>query len=175
MSAADFDFFHGSWHIEHRRLKSWLTGCTEWEEFGSDTESRPILGGAGNIDEGFMPSRGYHHATIRLYEPDTDEWALYWITSAGGSVIEPPVRGRFSGGTGLFYAPTRMTAPPVRVPVQVVGHHAGIGALGAGVLDRRRPDVGDQLDHGVDPALTGSGRVPGASHQPGQPRVPSVS
>jgi hypothetical protein len=105
MSAADFDFFHGSWHIEHRLLKSWLTGCAEWEEFGSDTECRPILGGAGNIDEGFMSSRGYHHATIRLYEPDTDEWALHWITSAGGSVIEPPVRGRFSGGTGLFYAP----------------------------------------------------------------------
>jgi hypothetical protein len=113
MSAADFDFFHGSWHIEHRRLKSWLTGCTDWEEFGSDTECRPILGGAGNIDEGFIPASGYHHATIRLYEPDTDEWALYWFTSKGGSVIEPPVRGRFSGGTGLFYSPYTHDGTPV--------------------------------------------------------------
>jgi hypothetical protein len=113
MSAADFDFFHGSWHIEHRRLKSWLTGCTDWEEFGSDTECRPILGGAGNIDEGFIAASGYHHATIRLYEPDTDEWALYWFTSKGGSVIEPPVRGRFSGGTGLFYAPDTHNGTPV--------------------------------------------------------------
>src|ERR1700722_3529108 len=87
MSAADFDFFHGSWHIEHRRLKSWLTGCTDWEEFGSDTECRPILGGAGNIDEGFIAASGYHHATIRLYEPDTDEWELNWFTSKGGSEI----------------------------------------------------------------------------------------
>jgi hypothetical protein len=33
--ARDFDFLHGSWRIEHRRLKERLAGCGEWEEFGT--------------------------------------------------------------------------------------------------------------------------------------------
>ncbi|HEY6296412.1 MAG TPA: hypothetical protein VIX15_12165 [Streptosporangiaceae bacterium] len=56
--ARDFDFLHGRWRIDHRRLKEWLAGCEEWEEFTTRLECRPVLGGAGHLDEGEFPSRG---------------------------------------------------------------------------------------------------------------------
>jgi len=52
MSAHDFDFLHGSWLISHRYLRERLTGCDEWETFESRMRCWPILGGAGNMDEG---------------------------------------------------------------------------------------------------------------------------
>jgi hypothetical protein len=113
VSASDFDFLYGSWHIAHRRLKERLTGCTDWEEFESDIVCRPILGGAGNIDEGYIAASDYHHMTIRLYQPDTDEWSLYWHTSRSGQRIEPPVTGRFADGVGLFYQPWEHNGIPV--------------------------------------------------------------
>ena len=112
MSARDFDFLHGSWRIGHRYLKERLTGCEEWESFDSEMRCWPILGGAGNMDEGEIPSRGYHAMTIRLYDPDTETWSLYWLTSRG-STIEPPVTGRFSDGTGEFLGPDTHDGIPV--------------------------------------------------------------
>ena len=104
MSAHDFDFLHGSWRISHRYLKDRLAGCHEWQEFSSEMRCWPILGGAGNMDEGEISSRGYHAMTIRLYDPDAKTWALYWLTSGSGT-IEPPVTGRFSDGVGEFLGP----------------------------------------------------------------------
>ena len=112
MSAHDFDFLHGSWHIEHRYLKERLTGCEEWETFETGMRCWPILGGAGNMDEGEFPSRGYYGSTIRLYDPAADAWSLYWLTSRS-STIEPPVTGRFTGGIGDFLGPDFHDGVPV--------------------------------------------------------------
>ncbi|HEY6311321.1 MAG TPA: hypothetical protein VIY52_11020 [Streptosporangiaceae bacterium] len=50
--ARDFDFLHGSWRIDHRRLKERPADCDEWEEFSTPMQCRPVLGGAGNVDDG---------------------------------------------------------------------------------------------------------------------------
>ena len=34
----DFDFQQGRWQVRHRRLKSRLAGCTEWETFAGTSE-----------------------------------------------------------------------------------------------------------------------------------------
>lgn len=102
--ARDFDFLHGSWRIEHRRLKERLAGCDEWEEFSTQLECRPILGGAGNLDEGAFPSRGYHAMSLRLYDTKQQTWTIYWITSLSGTV-DPGVTGRFTDGVGEFFGP----------------------------------------------------------------------
>jgi len=104
MSARDFDFLHGSWRISHRYLKERLTGCQEWEEFESEITCTPILGGAGNIDHGEIRGRGYFGATVRLYDPPSDTWSLYWMTSLSGTVENPTV-GRFTDGVGEFTCP----------------------------------------------------------------------
>src|SRR5579871_4749263 len=111
MSARDFDFLHGSWLISHRRLRERLTGCDEWDSFESTTRCRPILGGAGNMDEGEL--RGYHAITLRLHDPESGNWSLYWITDLTGAAIEPPVTGRFEGATGDFLGPDTHNGIPV--------------------------------------------------------------
>ncbi len=101
----DFDFFFGQWNGQQRRLRERLVGCTEWEEFTSTTEARPILGGIGHIDEVTMQResgvvKGF---TLRMYNPETQEWNIYWATNLGG-VLDIPMVGRFDGnGHGEFY------------------------------------------------------------------------
>jgi hypothetical protein len=113
MSAHDFDFLHGSWSISHRALTSRLTGCQEWDTYSSTMRCWPILGGAGNMDEGEFPSRGYFGMTVRLYDAAADNWSLYWMTSRSAAV-EPPVTGRFGpGGIGEFLGPDTHQGIPV--------------------------------------------------------------
>lgn len=112
--ARDFDFLHGSWQIDHRRLKERLAGCEEWEEFSTRLECRPILGGAGNLDEGEFPSRGYHAISLRLYDPCEQTWTIYWITSLSGS-IDPGVTGQFTDGVGEFFGTDTHEGTPVFV------------------------------------------------------------
>jgi hypothetical protein len=112
--ARDFHFLHGNWRIDHRRLKERLTGCEEWEEFSTRLECRPILGGAGNQDEGEFPSRGYHAMSLRLYDRNARTWTIYWITSLSGS-IDPGVTGRFTDGVGEFLGADAHEGTPVLV------------------------------------------------------------
>lgn len=114
MSAHDFDFLHGDWRIDHRKLKERLADCQDWERFTTELTCRPILGGTGNMDEGHFPASGYHAATIRLYDPKSRLWSLYWITSAS-SVIDPPQVGRFTDGVGDFLGPDTHNGIPVLV------------------------------------------------------------
>ena len=100
--ARDFDFLHGRWRIDHRLLKERLAGCEEWEEFSTALECRPILGGAGNLDEGEFPDRGYHAMSLRLYNPDSRQWSLNFANSSSGTV-GPPTIGEFKNGRGEFY------------------------------------------------------------------------
>lgn len=114
MSSADFDFLHGTWRIGHRRLKQRLVGSEDWEEFGSQMECRPILGGSGNMDEGLLPALGCWGGAIRLHDAATDLWKIYWMTSLG-SAIDPPVTGSFTGGVGEFFGPDTEGGVPVLV------------------------------------------------------------
>jgi hypothetical protein len=100
----DFDFFFGRWKGHQRRLRERLTQCTDWEEFESTTEARPILGGLGNIDEVTMEResgvlRGF---TLRLFDPTSQEWSIYWASDLG-SILGAPMVGKFEDGIGEFY------------------------------------------------------------------------
>ncbi|MGW3495969.1 hypothetical protein [Streptomyces sp. NPDC001020] len=55
-SPHDFDFFHGEWHVLHRRRTDYLDPDSAWEEFGGTAHCRPLFDGAANIDEIDMPS-----------------------------------------------------------------------------------------------------------------------
>ncbi|MDH2426575.1 hypothetical protein [Sphaerisporangium sp. TRM90804] len=110
----DFDFYTGTWDVVNRRLRERLTGCTEWDEFPGVSVARSIFGGAGNMDEIDFPTRGFAGLTLRLYDPEREEWSLYW-SSSRSTVIEPAVVGRFHGGVGLFYCDDTHEGTPVRV------------------------------------------------------------
>lgn len=102
----DFDFLIGSWKGKQRRLKERLKGSTEWEEFESTSTFRHILDGIGNVDEVTMERDGGKMLgfTLRLYDPSTGQWYIYWATGAGGHLDLPMVGGFDENGRGIFYA-----------------------------------------------------------------------
>jgi hypothetical protein len=112
--ARDFDFFAGSWDVEHRRLRQWLAGCDDWDEFGSTAECWPLFDGAANVDELSVPERGFTGLSLRLLDPARGDWTIYWANSRDGR-LQPPVTGRFSGGVGVFHGDDVHEGRPVRV------------------------------------------------------------
>jgi len=101
----DFDFLLGTWKVHHRTLKKRLNGSTEWQEFEGDMVHRNILNGLGNLDENLIHGRtGVVHAVaLRLFNPESKEWSIYWSTDQTGT-LDVPVIGGFQDGRGEFYS-----------------------------------------------------------------------
>jgi hypothetical protein len=93
----DFDFLHGTWAISHRRLRERMVASTDWESFDGVARCAPILGGVGNFDQTWMPSRDMIGSTLRLFDRSTDLWSIYWASSATGR-LETPIVGTFHNG-----------------------------------------------------------------------------
>src|ERR1700740_1464368 len=103
----DFDFLVGSWKFHLKRLKQRLVGSTEWVEFDGTTVCRKVLDGRGEVEEMNVvnPEKGIHiqGLALRLYNPQSHQWSIYWANAADG-VLEPnPMVGQFSNGRGEFY------------------------------------------------------------------------
>ena len=101
----DFDFLIGTWKVHHRTLKKRLNGSTEWNAFEGDMVSRKILNGLGVMDENLIRSQtGLVHAiALRLFNPESNEWNIYWSTDKTGT-LGVPVIGGFQDGRGEFYS-----------------------------------------------------------------------
>ena len=101
----DFDFFIGSWKVHHRALKARLNSSTEWLDFHGETVCRKILNGIGNLDENILYREAgpVHAITLRLFNPDSQEWSIYWATNLTG-ILDVPMIGGFKDGRGEFYA-----------------------------------------------------------------------
>lgn len=100
----DFDFLIGTWKSHQRRLRERLKGSQSWEEFEATLEVRKALGGLGNFDELIMEreSGQMRGITLRLFNPETKQWSIYWADSVSATLLEPMV-GEFKGGRGEFY------------------------------------------------------------------------
>jgi hypothetical protein len=107
-SSSDFDFLTGKWTMDNKRLKSRLDNCKEWLEYKSSSENfGSILNGLGNMDiyktsYNQVNDKPYEGLTVRLFNPQTRLWSLYWVDSNLG-VLDPPVVGSFEGSVGTFY------------------------------------------------------------------------
>ncbi|MBB5873717.1 hypothetical protein F4553_007151 [Allocatelliglobosispora scoriae] len=110
----DFDFLTGTWRVRHRKLRSRLTGCTEWDEFENTFEARTHFNGGISIDEGeFSHPSTYRGMTFRVYDVAAREWVLHWLDSRTLEMDRAPVRGRFDGGVGEFVAEDTHDGRPV--------------------------------------------------------------
>ena len=114
----DFDFFHGHWTIRNERLRERLVGSSDWEVFEATQRCEPILGGLGNVDD-FVTDWGrpgsgqkFLGMTLRLFNPETRQWSLYWAGNHDG-VLEPPVVGAFKDGVGTFVGAAEHEGRPV--------------------------------------------------------------
>lgn len=101
----DFDFILGNWTIHNRYLKERLKGSTEWQEFDARGQVEPILGGLGNVDRYTAVRNGkrVEGFTLRLFNPATGEWSLYWADDVRAGVLQPPMVGKFQDGVGEFF------------------------------------------------------------------------
>ena len=112
--ARDFDFLIGDWRIVNRRLTERLVGADSWETFDATLSVQPTLGGLGNVDQFQADWNGkqVHAVTLRVFNPQTEEWSLYWVDSIT-AVVQPPVVGKFSDGVGEFFAQDKHNDTPV--------------------------------------------------------------
>lgn len=101
-SLEDFDFLVGDWRVENRRLKDRWADRPEWEAFPALCRLEPRLGGLANVEELTFVDKGWAGLTLRLFDPATRRWSIWWAGSRDGR-LQPPVQGGFLGDRGEFY------------------------------------------------------------------------
>jgi hypothetical protein len=124
--ANNFDFLIGTWTSKQRRLREVLAGCDEWYEFDGLTRCWSVFDGGGNIDEVKFSEQDYAGLTVRLFDPATELWSIYWARDDTGLAL-PPTVGRFDeDGVGRFYDDEDWRGRPIRVRYQwtVLSHDA---------------------------------------------------
>jgi hypothetical protein len=104
-SKRDFDFLVGGWKVRSRKLKEPLSGRAEWDEFDATQNLRQILHGLGNFDifSTEVDGKPLEVFTLRLFDPKTRLWTIYWADSHAGKLDGGKV-GSFSGDIGEFFA-----------------------------------------------------------------------
>jgi hypothetical protein len=117
MDNHDWDWCAGSWSVRHRRLKERLTGNTEWEEFKGTTTFWLTMGGLGNVDDNLLelPGGSYRAMTVRAFDPQSNQWLIWWFDGRNPAVLDPPVRGSFKDGVGTFLADDSLRGKPIKV------------------------------------------------------------
>jgi hypothetical protein len=103
----DFDFLVGSWKIHLKQLKRPLTGSHDWVEFDGTVVCKKVWDGKAEIEEFSVDSAETNThilgLALRLYNPASHQWNIYWANAAKGSIGGPPVVGEFKDGHGEFY------------------------------------------------------------------------
>jgi hypothetical protein len=95
----DFDFLAGEWKIAHKRLKDGTKD--DWQRFSSSASVHRVLDGMGSIEELRKPDGTMMGMGVRVWLPEEKMWADHW-TSAANGVVNPPQKGQFIDGAGVF-------------------------------------------------------------------------
>ena len=103
----DFDVEIGTWKIHLLRLQDRLAGSKTWVKFDGTSVTQKVWGGPANLEEFETDSSTGHieGLTLRLYNPQTHQWRIYWANSQDpdlGLPIQPMV-GEFKNGHDEFY------------------------------------------------------------------------
>jgi hypothetical protein len=105
-SESDFDFLEGKWNVHNRKLKSRLSNSNVWEEFESTLHMRKTLNGMGNVENYYAMFGGkkFEGMAVRLFNPETKLWMVYWMDTGSMVMDKHPVTGSFENGVGKLYA-----------------------------------------------------------------------
>jgi hypothetical protein len=108
-----FDFEVGSWSVHHRVKRA--TGA--WFEFEGTCTTRLLMSGAGNVEEHVFkrPEGTATGVGLRAFDPKTAQWAIWWMDGRDPhGALDPPVKGRFEDGIGMFYADGILNGKAIR-------------------------------------------------------------
>lgn len=104
--AHDFDSEIGRWRIETQRLMHPLANANDWTRYEGEKVVTPIWGGQGNMAE--VRESGdagqLHFIALRLYNPETRQWALHF-SSANDGAFSTPLYGELRDGAMEFVGP----------------------------------------------------------------------
>ena len=102
----DFDPLIGAWKYHLKRRLHPLTGSTTWVEFDGTGVCSKVWDGRAQLDtiEVDGPTGHIEGLTLRLYNPQSHQWSLYWANSKDGTMGGPPQIGEFKNGRGEFFA-----------------------------------------------------------------------
>ncbi len=100
----DFDPLIGSWKYHLKRRLNPLTGSSTWVEFDGTGVCRKVWDGA-SLDQVELdgPTGHIEGLTLRVYNPQSHQWRLYWANKKVG-ILDPPQVGEFKNGRGEFFA-----------------------------------------------------------------------
>ena len=108
----DFDFLVGTWAVANRWLTDFLDPGSGWEEFPGLVRASRHFDGAASFDEITFPTMGLGGLTLRLCDPVTGRWSLYWASKRTGTLF-PPVVGGFADGIGEFVGEDTYNGVPI--------------------------------------------------------------
>lgn len=101
----DFEPLLGDWKYHLKRRLNPLTGSTTWVDLNGTGRCYKVWNGRAALDTVELDGSTGHieGLTLRLYNPQTHDWRLYWANSKDGKVDVPQI-GKFRDGHGEFYA-----------------------------------------------------------------------
>jgi hypothetical protein len=103
----DFDFLIGSWKIHLKRLVHAQNGADEWVELDGTVNCRHVLDARAEVEEFKVESADKRMRidglAMRLYNPASHQWSIWWVNAKDGAMYPPPVIGEFKDGRGEFY------------------------------------------------------------------------
>lgn len=99
----DFDWEIGDWKVHLRRLLHPLTGSKVWAEFEGTAHVRKVWNGRANLLELELngPAGQIEGLSLRLYNPQSEQWSVYFASSDDG-ILGTPMIGQFQHGRGEF-------------------------------------------------------------------------
>jgi hypothetical protein len=101
----DFDPLLGKWKYHLKRRLNPLTGSNSWVELEGTGICYKVWDGGAELDtiEVEGPTGHIEGLTLRVYNPQSHQWRLYWANRKIG-VTDPPQVGEFKNGRGEFFA-----------------------------------------------------------------------
>ena len=106
-SKHDFDFLIGTHIIRQRILKDRLTHSKDWREYEGTSITTALLD--GNVNQEIYQlinsnRNSYEGMALRLFNPQTKLWNIYWIQTDMGTLNDPPEVGYFENKIGFFFS-----------------------------------------------------------------------
>jgi hypothetical protein len=115
----DFDFEIGTWAIRMKRLAHPLSGSSEWvSPDGYSHIVRKVWNGGASLAEleNDRPAAHFDGLMLRMYDPQSHEWSIYWGSSKTGT-LDAPLIGHFANGRGEFFQHDTYQGKPILVRV----------------------------------------------------------
>lgn len=109
-----FDFLIGDWTIENGVLAERLKGSTTRDRFSATSTVQKVMDGCGNLDQMFIPERGFTGMTLRLFDPAARLWSICWSDTRSHRLFLPTI-GRFDNGVGRLHGDDVEAGIPVKV------------------------------------------------------------